>query len=143
MYYGFELSKLPKITNFYCITRNTVWQITEKSHILIFVSSGSCEIIYDNKCHTLNTGDCFFVPANHSYTRRPQNHDKCTMTYIHFELDSNIEEYSLEDLKSRLTKTKETLNFDILQGESSTDIKSFIYLQNINKIPDKTDELLS
>lgn len=143
MYYGFELSILPQITNFYCITRDTVWQITEKSNILIFVSSGSCEIIYDNKCYTLNTGDCFFVPANHSYTRRPINNDKCTLTYIHFEIDSHIEEYSLEDLKSRLLKTKEALNSDILQGESNADIKSFIYLQNINKIPDKTDELLA
>ncbi len=144
MYYELELEKLPQITNFYCITRDTVWQITEKSNILIFISSGVCEITCDGKLYTLKKDDCFFIPANHSYTRRPVNDEKCTMTYIHFNLPSAPEEYSYKSLHEKLIATKAELNADILQAESNTKNHNFIYLENVNTVSDsaKINELL-
>lgn len=144
MYYELELSKLPQITNFYCITRDTVWQITEKSNILIFISSGSCEISCDGKSYTLNKDDFFFVPANHSYIRRPGNDEKCTMIYIHFELLNFPTEYSHESLHEKLIATKAELNSDILQGESNVKNHNFVYLENNAAIQntDKINELL-
>lgn len=144
MYYGLDISKLPQITNFYCITRDTVWQITEKSNILIFISSGTCEIICDGKFYTLKKDDFFFVPANHSYTRRPVNDEKCTMTYIHFNLDFAPEEYIYESLHEKLIATKTELNSDILQGESNIKNHNFVYLESkgIIQNTDKINNLL-
>lgn len=44
MYYKFKLTTLPKITNFYSVVRNTVWQISDKDNILIIINEGVCEI---------------------------------------------------------------------------------------------------
>lgn len=145
MYYALKLLSIPQISNFYCITRNTVWQITEKTHILIFVSNGSCEIECGGSKFTVHENEYFFIPKNHSYTRRPINNEKCTLTYIHFDLDSVPEEYSGEELQKKLTATKDRLNMELLQGENSFENYNYIYLEAKSTVQNqsKLDELLN
>ena len=40
MIYDFELNQFPVITDFYSVTRNTVWQIAETKNLLIFIKDG-------------------------------------------------------------------------------------------------------
>ena len=84
MYYYHEINDFPLIKQFYSVTRNTVWTITDHDNILIFIIEGSCTISFGNEEYTLNPGDVFFIPANHSYTRRSIDNTLCTMYYIHF-----------------------------------------------------------
>lgn len=80
MYYKFKLATLPKITNFYSVERNTVWQISDKDNILIIITDGMCEISFDTETFTAKIGDVVFIPANHSYCRRSINNTMCKMT---------------------------------------------------------------
>lgn len=147
MYYALKLLSIPQISNFYCITRNTVWQITEKTHILIFVSNGSCEIEYGGSKFTVCENEYIFIPKNHSYIRRPVNNEKCTLTYIHFDLEDAPEEYTGGELQKKLASTKDRLNSELLQGEKNSTNHNYIYLeskssvQNQNKLNELLNEL--
>ena len=88
MFYSFNMNKLPVIHHSYTVTRRTTWQIADNYNILIFVSSGSCEISCNNENYILEKGDVFFIPALQSYTRRPIGDIDCTMYYIHFSADN-------------------------------------------------------
>lgn len=145
MYYSFNMSELPKINDFYCITRDTFWQITEKSNIIIFIIAGSCNINFDGKDYLLNKDDYVFIPANHSYTRTPQSDEKCTMIYIFFDTPSSVTEYSHENLHEHLEKIKVQLNSSIMQNDTSKHSQSTIFLEAFNKsaVTDKITGLLT
>lgn len=136
MYYSFELKELPEIDNFYTITRDTVWQISDKSNILIYVKSGSCKIILVEEEYTLNKGDVFYIPAECEYKRIPVDNTVCTMVYIHFSINSQIECEEFENLKEEILKYKEQLDNEILVGDLKLSYKNRIYIQNKNTIKD-------
>ncbi len=130
MYYLLNLSTFPQITQCYSVTRNTVWQISDKYHILIFVQDGSCSISFHGTEYVLNPGDIFFIPSNHSYTRRSINSAMCTMTYIHFTLNEEAGELDRNELRSHIVDAKSTLDNLILSDAPVHAGHSEIYLQN-------------
>ncbi len=130
MYYLLNLDTFPQITQCYTVTRNTVWQITDKDHILIFIQDGSCAISFDGEEYTLHPGDIFFIPCNHSYTRRSISGQVCTMTYVHFALFSEAEQLDFGDLRERIFAAKNALDNRILNDASVHSGHSEIYLQN-------------
>jgi ethanolamine utilization protein EutQ (cupin superfamily) len=89
MLYCFEINEFPEIKKFYRVSRDTVWQITEPEHILIFIENGSCSITCDGETNICEPGTIYFIPANHAYIRKPIGDNLCTMHYIHFILPSN------------------------------------------------------
>ena len=117
MYYGFKLTKLPVIRSVYSVTRNTVWQITDKSHIFIIVTDGRCEITCNGETHIVNKGELFFVPANYSYIRKSVNSELCEMTYIHFDAASEITEYSSQELCEILADSKNMSRQSLINGD--------------------------
>ncbi len=130
MYYLLNLNAFPQIMQCYTVTRNTVWQITDKYHILIFIQDGSCSITFNSEDYTLNPGDIFFIPSNHSYTRRSIDGAMCTMTYVHFDLFSEAEQADFVDLRKRIFAAKNALDSRILNDASVHSGHSEIYLQN-------------
>lgn len=130
MYYSFKIDSFPIINNFYTVTRNTVWQITDKYNILIFIKEGSCSISFIDDEFILNPGDIFFIPANHSYTRRSINNTLCTMTYIHFSFPREAEQLDLPDLVKEISDAKNILDNQILNGAPLLSSHSNIYIAN-------------
>ncbi len=130
MYYYFNLNEFPQITRFYSVTRNTVWEITERDNIVIYIQSGSCFISYENEEYQLNQGDIFFIPANHIYKRYPVDNILCSMTYIHFTLSSEIEQLELNELAKKISDSKEKLDNLLLDGVHVLWNQSAIYLKN-------------
>lgn len=142
MYYGFELISLPHIHNVYTVTRKTVWQITDKQNILIFIESGSCQISCEGETFVLAAGDVFFVPSGYSYKRSPVENEYCTMTYIHFSVNSSIGEYDDNALYNILTASKDKINREILSGEQDITYPHTVYLKKTFKLED-TDKILN
>ena len=130
MYYNFNLNKFPQITRFYSVTRDTIWEITEKDNILICIHSGRCVITYENIDYALNPGDMFFIPANHSYRRSPLENLMCTMTYIHFSLSTEIEQLEFFELAKKISDSKEYIDNQLLDGVHVLKNQSAIYLKN-------------
>ena len=134
MIYDFELNQFPVVTDFYSVTRNTVWQIAETKNLLIFIIDGKCTIKCDGASYTLQKGDVFFIPQNHSYTRIPIDNTLCSMTYIHFLISSEIHSNNITDLSNTFSEIKTRLDNEILSGESSLSYPKTIYLQNKNTL---------
>ncbi|MBQ3083902.1 MAG: helix-turn-helix domain-containing protein [Clostridia bacterium] len=130
MLYQLELRDFPTITRYYSVVRNTVWQITDKDHILIIFREGRCRISIDGNDYALKEGDVFFIPAGHSYTRRPYGEELCTMTYIHFSIPAPFEQVSAEEAAQAQTADKERLNLEILSGETRLSYSNTLYLRN-------------
>lgn len=130
MYYFYELDNFPLIKQFYSVTRNTVWQITDSDNILIFITEGTCSISFSNEEYILNPGDVFFIPANHSYCRRSINNTMCTMYYIHFSLSREVEQIDIDALLKKISDAKAFLDNQILNGASLLTHENKIYLQN-------------
>lgn len=118
MYYQFHITTLPAINAFYTVTRNTVWQITDQSHILIFIDEGTCEITCDGERSILQKGDFYFIPAGHSYTRRPVDNTLCTMTYTHFTVNAQLLQEDTQEALDSIAAIKQDLDTDILSGDS-------------------------
>lgn len=130
MYYLLKLDQFPTITQFYSVTRNTVWQIADTDHILIGINEGRCTIDFDNETYLLTPGDIFFIPANHSYTRRSIDSTMCTMSYIHFSLSSGIQELSLSELDQLLLNAKNTLDAQLINNVSALSVQNNLYMKN-------------
>lgn len=130
MYYLMRLDRFPLIRQFYSVTRNTVWHIADKDHILIFVREGICSISYSNKEYTLQAGDIFFIPKNHSYTRRSINNTMCTMTYIHFSLPTEVEQLDSSDLRGIVTDAIRVLDNQFINDTPTQSDITYIYLRN-------------
>lgn len=118
LYYSIEFNTFPEITSIYTVSRNTVWQITDKSNILIFIKDGECNIKYEGTVYNLKTGDVFFIPCGHSYIRTPINNTICTMTYIHFNLKAKTEQVDIDTLTKNITEIKEMMDAKIIGGSS-------------------------
>ncbi|MBQ8508627.1 MAG: helix-turn-helix transcriptional regulator [Clostridia bacterium] len=86
MYYEFDVSRLPEITDIYSVRRRTVWQIVDSDTLLILAVEGRCRITMDNCDYILNPGSVFIVPARHHYVRRPIDMEMCTLRYVHIRL---------------------------------------------------------
>ena len=136
MLYRLNLETIPKIKNYYTVTRNTVWQITDRYNILILIIDGCCEITTDFSTYKLQKNDVFFIPANHSYTRRPINNELCTMLYIHFETASDFLQIETPDAAILLSHQKSELDMAILGGDVAFDFFTEIYIQSKNEIKD-------
>ena len=136
MYYCFELNEFPQIIQDYTVTRNTVWEIADKYNILILIQDGNCQITYENEDYTLEKGDIFFIPANHSYCRRPINNNACTMSYIHFSFSFEITQMDLPDLTAKISHSKVVLDSQILSDETCFEKQNYIYLQNKHTVKD-------
>ena len=134
MYYGFEQRDLPKILSFYSVTRNTIWEIADKSNILIIINDGECQISCNGESHTARRGDVFFIPANYPYSRKPVGNSLCTMTYIHFELSDAPKEYAADTLHHVLSLAKKQLNDNILKSEHCIQSYNTVYLQIKNSL---------
>lgn len=130
MYYCFNLNNFPQITRFYSVVRNTVWEITERDNIVIYIQSGRCLISYENTEYELNSGDIFFIPANHSYKRYPVDNLLCTMTYIHFSIPNEVEQLELHEVAKKISDSKEEIDNRILDGAHVLWNQSSIYLKN-------------
>ncbi len=138
MYYCFELNEFPLITQFYQVTRNTVWEIADKDNIIIFIQDGSCSISYEKEEYILKKGDIFFIPAKHSYCRRPIDNTMCTMSYIHFSFSSKILQTDFPELAQKVSQAKAALDNQILDGAPSLSKISTLYLQNQNTLTDSS-----
>ena len=134
MYYSFELNEFPQVTQYYRVTRNTLWEIADKYNILIFIQDGCCQITYENEEYILKKGDIFFIPANHSYCRRSINGTMCTMSYIHFSFSVEILQTDLTDLTRKISTAKATLDNQILDGAPHLSKQHTLYLQNKNTL---------
>ena len=130
MYYKFKLLTLPKITNFYTVTRNTVWQISDKDNILIIINEGVCEISCSTETFTAAQGDVVFIPANHSYCRRPIDNTMCKMTYIHFSADSEPEQIEFHKLTSDIVEQKQIMDTEMISETRFVTYPQNIYLPN-------------
>lgn len=130
MYYCFELMEFPQVTEYYKVTRNTVWEIADKYNILIFIQDGSCAITYDSEEYILEKGDIFFIPANQPYCRRSIDETMCAMSYIHFSFSSEIPQIDLSDLAKKISDAKAKLDDQILNGAPRLSKQHNLYLQN-------------
>lgn len=134
MFYSFKLNGLPVITDYYSVIRNTVWQIADEHHIVIYIRDGSCRIFCDNELYTLKQGDVFFIPKGHEYKRTPIDDSLCTLTYIHFKMDTDVSTKSFEELKNEIITTKNTLDIETLNGEKLLSYPDVLYLENLNTL---------
>lgn len=75
-------------------------------------------------------GDIFYIPADHSYTRRSIHDTMCTMTYVHFLLPSAPVEENARELALEMQNQRKILEAKTLSGEQNTDAPALVYLQN-------------
>lgn len=146
MYYEFIVDKLLTVTNFYKVTRNTVWQITDSDNILIIINDGQCHITCGCDSKIAKKGDVIFIPYGHSYTREPIDMSLCTMTYIHFKSAAPIAEMTASEFLTHLIFVKQKLDSDILNGNIQTEYPHSVYIpfccENIfGKISDYTKNI--
>lgn len=132
MYYKFKLVTLPKITKFYSVVRNTVWQISDKDNILIIINEGICEISCDTDTFSAKEGDVVFIPANHSYCRRSVNGTMCKMTYIHFTIDCDSEQLERKMLSADIIEQKQLIDEEMISETQPATYPQNIYIQNHN-----------
>lgn len=143
MLYRMELEQFPVITQHYTVIRNTVWQITDKDNIFILVREGGCTVSCDGNDYTLTAGDVFFVPAGHSYLRRPLGESLCTMTYLHFSTCEPFEQVTAEEAFRQLKDTREQLDLEILSGETCLSFPNTVYLRNQSRAGEAIGEIPS
>ncbi len=145
MYYKFELTEIPKVTNYYSVTRNTTWSISDKYNILILINEGMCEFSLDSEAFTAKVGDVVFIPANHSYCRRAVNGSMCTMTYIHFTVNPEFEHIEPKTILSDIIEQKNMIENDISFNIQPTILFNNVYVQthNTGLSIDKCSEILA
>lgn len=132
MFYYFELTTFPRIQRNYTVTRNTVWEITETEHMLIFILEGCCQFTIGNESNIVHKGDIIYIPANQAYLRRPVDNTFSTMSYVHFFMSDAVYKEPPYVLEQQLAEQKKHLDSAILSGDM-TSISSqafFIYLQS-------------
>ncbi|MBQ7976055.1 MAG: helix-turn-helix domain-containing protein [Clostridia bacterium] len=132
MFYKFRFSCLPIINKFYSVTRNTIWQFAEKEHLLIIITEGKCKISTMGEDFTLRKNDIAYIPSGQFFVRTPINSELCSMTYIHFTMDSPAEEITLPEMRKEIVETKNTLDYEILSGETSCSYPNIVYMQTKN-----------
>lgn len=129
MFYSLDVSSYPKVKKIYTVTRNTVWQISEKEHLLIFIRHGECTFTADGETHLCSAGDVVYFPPETSYIRRPVGEKLCTMMYIHFTCENDALQYEPEGLTQLLSDIKAQNDSEMLFGEESAKNFSTVFLQ--------------
>ncbi|MBQ7841238.1 MAG: helix-turn-helix transcriptional regulator [Lachnospiraceae bacterium] len=131
MFYYFEFTSNPKIQRNYTVTRNTIWEITEQEHLLIFIVEGFCQFSYRGETRIVHQGDVVYIPANQSYVRKSVDNTLCTMTYIHFLTADAVTEASAQELGRHVAEQRKLLDNYILSSNAKaiTAQPSYIYLQ--------------
>lgn len=141
MIYQLSLEHFPIIDKIYSVTRHTVWQTMEPTHILIFVTSGRCYIESDGKTTLLEEGGYILIPQNIHYVRRPVENTPCTMFYVHF--DVPLQSVSLSEAQKCIRKNEKIYNEYFFDSDSLSPNQNLIYLSKSASLPDKTKELES
>ena len=141
MFYSFDCAMMPTVESFYSVTRNTVWQFTEHNHILLHITEGTCLISTDGSDYILEQGDVFYIPANHSYTRKSIDGSLCTMTYIHFKIESSVEQEEASVLAKKLLENKNKIENQVLIGNQNPDTQTNVYLESLTRSPKYSAEL--
>ncbi len=90
MFFKFNIGALPQITDVYRVVRRTVWQIVDRSTLLIFAEKGGCNISTNNTNYVLTEGNLLIIPAGHHYIRTPIKDELCTLCYAHVSLPHKI-----------------------------------------------------
>lgn len=131
MFYSFELTANPRIRRNYGVTRNTVWEITEQEHLLIFIEDGFCQFSCGGETRQVNKGDVVYIPANQPYIRKTINNTLCSMTYIHFDTADTVAEISAHAMAQRAVEQKKLLDNYILSSDTRaiSEQPSHVYLQ--------------
>lgn len=142
MFYSLKLNHLPVITNYYSVIRDTVWQTSDEHNILLYIQDGTCQIKFDNEIYNLKKGDIFFIPKNQQYKRTPIDNIACTMTYIHFDIDTDIISTDIKSLRTEIIETKNQLDLETLSGETLLSYPNIVYMENKNT-PKKSDKIAS
>jgi len=140
MFYSFKLDKLPIVTNYYSVIRDTVWQTSDEHHILLYIQDGMCSVKFNNEIYTLEKGDIFFIPKNQNYKRTPVDNSLCTMTYIHFDISSEIISKDIDILNREIIDQKNQLDLETLSGETLLSYPNVIYIENKNT-PQKQEKI--
>lgn len=139
MIYGIDIAPLPDIIHVYQVRRRTVWQMTDPSHVLIYVRDGTCSVTIDDGTYLLSPGDLFFIPRGQSYVRKPVGDTFCTLLYIHFSADEprllSENEASLE-----IAERKEAINRALL-SDLPRPSDHTLYLSSYMPGADHKDEL--
>ncbi|MBR5528823.1 MAG: helix-turn-helix transcriptional regulator [Clostridia bacterium] len=138
MFYRIALSDYPSVSKIYTVTRNTVWQISEKEHLLIIIRRGECTISCAGETHILKAGDIFYIPADVSYVRRPVDGKVCTMVYIHFTTKSPVYQEDIYQLTKNISAAQDAYDSRILTSENSHEDSFTVYLESKNT-PRDTD----
>ena len=128
MLYQLNLSDFPTVTKLYTVTRDTVWQITEREHLLLFVKEGSCHIRTSGEIFLLKKGDVCFLPADRAYVRTPTD-GAVTLAYLHFTLPDSPLEKEEEEAVTHLVEIKEKLEEKLLSGEVIAPVKELLLEQ--------------
>lgn len=142
MFYYFQLTSFPIAKKIVTVTRNTVWQIADQSHLLIHIEDGCCEFSFDEETFIVRQGDLLYIPANHSYTRRPIDGMPCTMTYIHFSMSNNVVTCNASSIFDIAIGQKNKLNdlmlYDTIHSQHSYALflKSLFHFENTDHIAD-------
>lgn len=135
MIYELSLMKLPTVKECYSVTRNTVWQIADPFHILIFIREGICDLTLDNVTYRLCPGDIFFIPKGALYTRKSVNLTMCTMTYIHFETDEDAMPIASEIFSQKLVSMKCQIERSYFETEPIDFYPTKVYIENRTNLP--------
>lgn len=131
MFYRFQMTSFLEVEKIVSVIRNTVWHIAERKDLLIYMEDGCCEFAFDDETFTARPGDLIFIPADHTYTRRPIDNALCTMTYLHFTLPQRA---VMEDAKSMLDIAiglQNKLNDLALRGDLHNADSNTIYLESV------------
>lgn len=132
MFYTFDISKLPVLKRYYTQTRNTTWQAVDDEHILVFILEGKCLFTIESKSFTAQKGDAVYIPANCSYTRSSIEGTMCTMTYVHFELFSDVKQTEIQILLEEIYEVKKELDDQILHDSGTKIYPQTVYIRNHN-----------
>lgn len=136
MFYSIKLDDYPSVQKIYTVTRSTVWQISEKEHLLIIIRRGSCRISCQGETCTLEAGDVFYIPADVSYVRRPVDGKACSMVYIHFTTQSQVYQEEFDELSKKLSKLKDNFDSSVFSGDIAEVTNFVLYLESKTTLRD-------
>ena len=131
MFYRFQLTSFPEVEKIVSVTRNTVWHIAERLHLLIYIEDGCCEFSFDEETFIAHPGDLIYIPANHAYTRKSVDNTLCAMTYIHFSMSNITIPESARSMTNIAIEQHNKLNDLALRGALHHSDSNVIYLESV------------
>ncbi len=130
MIHSFTFEKLPRISNIYTVTRNTLWQIADSTHILIMILEGNCCFKINSQKYIAKKGDCVFIPKNNLYERSPYENQKCTMLYVHFETADELRELTYREAYADAEKNQNKAEMLFFNENTIFSTSYVLYLKN-------------